>query len=286
MELRQLRYFCAVAATGNLTRAAQGLGLRSPSLSQQIRGLEQELGVELFHRSAAGMTLTAAGRALLPEARVVLAAVDRGLRAVAAASANPMLSIGVPAGVVEDLPTRIVAAARRAGAGVELRDLETDAQVELLRKRVLDAGIVSLPVEAQHMAVTVVSEEPLGVLVGAEHRLAAAGAVEWPDLVSEDLLWFRRELASGYHDAVLQVCHRNGWYPRLRIATARRSITLAELAGDPGLVALRPRRDGAHESGLVWRPLSSDAPKLRLGLVFPRDTRHQALPRLATDLSP
>ncbi|WP_406229475.1 LysR family transcriptional regulator [Nocardia sp. NBC_01009] len=65
MELRQLRYFCAVAETGNLTRAAEGLGLRSPSLSQQIRGLEQELGAELFERSAEGMTLTAAGRALL-----------------------------------------------------------------------------------------------------------------------------------------------------------------------------------------------------------------------------
>lgn len=197
-----------------------------------------------------------------------------------------MLSIGVPAGVVEDLPARIAAAARRAGAGVELRDLETDAQLELLGKGVLDAGIVSLPVEARRLVVIVVAEEPLGVLVGAEHRLAAASAVGWPDLESEELLWFRRELASGYHDAVLQVCHRNGWHPRLRIATARRSITLAELAGDPGLVGLRPRRDGAHERGLVWRPLASDAPKLRLGLVFPRDTHHLALPQLATDLRP
>lgn len=275
-----------MADEGNLTRAAQGLGLRSPSLSQQIRALEQELRAELFDRSAAGMALTAAGRALLPEARVVLAAAERGVRAVAAAAAEPLLSVGIAPGAAEDLPTRIVGAARHAGAVVEFRDLSSAAQLPLLRRGVLDAGVVSLPIEGQDLTVAVISDEPLGVLLSVRHRLAANASIEWADLVGERLLWFRRDLAPGYHDQVLRVCHDHGWHPAVRVSTARRSVTLAELSGSEPCVALRPERDADPARSLMWRPLASDAPRLRLALAFPSDTRHLALARIATDLNP
>lgn len=286
MELRQLRYFRAVAEEGNLTRAAEGLGLRSPSLSQQIRVLEKELGAALFERSAAGMAMTAAGRALLPEARVALAAVERGRRAVAAAAANPTLTIGVPAGVPGDLPTRLTTAARHAGATIEFQDLPTESQLPLLRKGVLDAGIVSLPVDAEDLTVALVSEEPLGILMARTHHLAELPTIDWPALHDQHLLWFRRDLAPGYHDAVLHHCRRHGWEPELRIATARRPITVAALASDVDCVALRPERDSTTDPDLTWRPLSTNPPKILFALAFPRDTRHLALPQLAADLHP
>ncbi|WP_405137388.1 LysR family transcriptional regulator [Nocardia sp. NBC_01388] len=285
MELRQLRYFCAIAREENLTRAAEALGLRSPSLSQQLRALEQELGTALFERSPAGMTLTAAGRALLPEAQVALTAVDRGARAVAAAAANPTLSIGIPPGVLSDLPALIASAARQAGAVVEFQDLATAVQLPMLQRGVLDAGVLSLPVEVENLVLTVVADEPLGVLMHSRHSLAALDRIDWTDLEGQDLLWFRRDLAPGYHDEVLAVCHRNGWQPRIRTATARRSIMVAELDYSTACVALRPERDGAQAPELVWRPLTVDAPRLRLGLAYPRDTRHLALAQLATDLA-
>ncbi|MFC6929404.1 LysR family transcriptional regulator [Actinomadura yumaensis] len=130
MEFRQLRYFCAVADEGNLTRAAEWLGLRSPSLSQQIRSLERELGAPLFERSAAGMALTAAGEALLPEARAALAAAERGARAVASAVVDVRpLTVGVPPGVPPDLPERLRTAARDLGAEVVFEDVATDGQL-------------------------------------------------------------------------------------------------------------------------------------------------------------
>ncbi|MER6815993.1 LysR family transcriptional regulator [Spirillospora sp. NPDC000708] len=273
MELRRLRYFVAVAEEANLTRAAERLGLRSPSLSQQIRGLERELGAALFDRTAAGMDLTPAGAALLPEARAALAAAERGARAVAAASSGTRtLVVGVPPGVPPDLPGRLGAAARDARVRPVYEDAATDRQLAALRRRELDLAVATLPADLAGLASETVHDEPLGVLMGDGHRLAAREAVAWRDLEGERLLWFDRGLASGYHDAVLGACRAAGWDPEVRVSTARRAVARAELTSGEPVVALRPA--WAAEPGLVWRPLAGDAPRLRFALAWRRDAGH------------
>ncbi|MCP2343516.1 LysR family transcriptional regulator [Actinomadura rupiterrae] len=316
MELRQLRYFCAVADEGNLTRAAEALGLRSPSLSQQIRALEQDLRARLFDRSATGMALTAAGEALLPEARAALAAAGRARRAVQQASAPVRTyTVGLPAGVPAHLPGLIRAAARALGAEVAFEDVPTGRQLPRLRHRDLDLGIVTMPLHheteprteqdaepdaeqgfeqvsaqpggqggerAGGLAVRVVHREPLGVLMAADHPLAAADRVAWTQLHDQDLLFFPRDLAPGYHDALLAACRGAGWRPRLRISTARRAVTRAELTGGEPVVALRPAAEA--EPGLAWRPLASAAPAAEFALAWPGRAAHPLLPGILREL--
>ncbi|WP_344031747.1 LysR family substrate-binding domain-containing protein, partial [Streptomyces luteireticuli] len=192
----------------------------------------------------------------------------RALAAVRAAArerarVRAAVAPGTPAAVLR----RVAAAVRDAGAEPEFDTVPTAGQLVRLRSGEADLGVVTLPADVAGLGVTVVHDEPLGVLLAADHPLTARAAVGWPDLDGQALLWFRRELAPDYHDMVLDACRAGGWEPRLRPAVARRGIVAAELTSGERVVALRPA--SALDAGLAWRPLAHGAPRLRLALAVP-----------------
>ncbi|OXM57117.1 LysR family transcriptional regulator [Amycolatopsis thailandensis] len=267
MELRRLRYLCAVAEEGHLTRAAERLGIRASSLSQQIIALERELDATLFVRTQAGMTPTAAALVLLPHARRMLEEAELGARAVRETVDRP-LRVGVTPGAPPS-----VLPALHAGA-VEIEDLSAARQLELLRRGALDAGLLALPEAVDGLRVVVVSERPLGVLVSGTHPLARLDEAGWDDLTGLDLLLYNRELAPGYHDALLAAV---GWRPpRVRSGPPRRTLFVAELRHGGDVVALRPREEPAE--GLRWLPLR-EAPVVRHAFVW--DPAHASSDRIA-----
>src|ERR1041385_5494098 len=130
MEFRHLRYFVAVAEEENVTRAAERLHVSQPPLSRQIRDLEEELGVQLFERSAKAVRLTDAGRVFLNEARSVLDRVDEATRAVKAISsrASGELHLGYAPSLAVDILPRALRQfqSEMPGVRVMLHDLSTD----------------------------------------------------------------------------------------------------------------------------------------------------------------
>ncbi|GAA2775766.1 LysR family transcriptional regulator [Nonomuraea dietziae] len=270
MELRRLRYFRAVAEEANLTRAAEWLGIRATSLSSQIIALERELGAALFRRTPAGMELTAAGRALFAHATGVLEAAESAERAVRdAADDERALRIGVTPGS----PPWAVRALWR-GANVEARDLSVARQLTSLRAGELDGGLLVLPADTSGLGSALVSEARLGVLVSRDHPLAARPRASWADLDGQELLWFDRRLAPGYHEAVLSACRQAGWRPvRVREGAARHGLLAAELSHGGALVALRPRWDMREGDGLTWLPLCG-GPSVRHALVWDPAREH------------
>ncbi|GAB3711143.1 LysR substrate-binding domain-containing protein [Amycolatopsis oliviviridis] len=245
-----------MAEEGHLTRAAERLGIRASSLSQQIIALERELDAPLFVRTQAGMTPTAAALALLPHARRILEEADLGARAVRDAVARP-LRVGVTPGAPPAvLPVLYAEAA-------EIDDLSAARQLELLRRGALDAGLLALPEDVEGLRAVVVSERPLGVLVSEAHPVTRLDHTGWDDLAGLDLLLYDRELAPGYHDELLATV---GWRPpRVRTGPPRRSLFVAELRHGGDVVALRPREEPAE--GLRWIPLR-EAPVVRHALVW------------------
>ncbi|CAL9585019.1 HTH-type transcriptional regulator HdfR [Actinosynnema sp. ALI-1.44] len=270
MDLRRLRYLCAVVEERHLTRAAERLGVRASSLSQQIIALERELGATLFTRTPAGMTPTAAALALLPHARRMLDAAEVAVRAVRDSADRP-LRIGVTPGA----PPAVLPALHAAEA-VELLDLQAARQLELVRGGGLDAGLVALPEAVDGLRTAVVSDTALGVLVADTHPLAGRDEVEWAELAGRDLLLYHRDLAPGYHDALLGACAAHGWRPTVRSGPSRRSLFVTELRHGGDVVALRPRWD--RPEGLHWAALR-EAPQVRHALVW--DPGHERSDRLA-----
>ncbi|MBD3141926.1 LysR family transcriptional regulator [Microbispora bryophytorum] len=182
MELRQLRYFVAVAEESHFTRAADRLHIAQSGLSASIRALERELGADLFRRNTRQVRLTPEGRALLVEARRALAASDAARDAVAAVQGllRGSLSIGsLQCLHAVDLPTVLAGfVAAHPGLDIRLRHGGSGELVEQVREGRLDLALVLRPArEPDDLVVAPLASEPLVLACAPGHPLAACGKV-------------------------------------------------------------------------------------------------------------
>ncbi|MCA9291329.1 MAG: hydrogen peroxide-inducible genes activator [Phycisphaerales bacterium] len=186
MELRQLRYFVAVAEAGTISRAAARCGITQPSLSQQIMKLERELGVELLDRLGRGVAMTDAGRALLARARPILGAVREieGSLRVDVDEGRGRLAVGAIPTMAPYLVPALVARLREEYPECEIivREDLTQNLVEAIADHELDVAIMSTPIDHDLIDLQVVGREALLVVAPAAHPLSARGDIALADL--------------------------------------------------------------------------------------------------------
>ncbi|MEU7984953.1 LysR family transcriptional regulator [Streptosporangium canum] len=191
MELRTLRYFVAVAEELHFGRAATRLHMSQPPLSRAIKHLETDLGAVLLHRSAAGVTLTPAGAALLYEARTLLDQADRVRVRVAAAAGAAAIAVGVLGAGADRGATRLAAAYRRRHPGVEVRIRETDLTDPTcgLRAGLVDVALTRGPFDETGLTVHELRADPVGAVLRADDPLARRDRLRLADLA--DRRWFQ-----------------------------------------------------------------------------------------------
>ena len=190
VDTRLLRYFAVVAEEGNLTRAAERLFVSQPALTKQIRQLEGRLGVRLFIRSRAGMTLTVAGQTLADRLPAMLAEFDQALRDAkrAASQAAQVLRVGFLAGAANESTHQILAAfaRRQPGWQVEMRAAAWTDPTAGLASGDADVALLRLPFPGQDdLRTEVLFTEPRWVALPVTHRLAARDQVALRDLWDE-----------------------------------------------------------------------------------------------------
>ncbi len=190
MELRHLRYFVAVAEAGSLTVAAeQKLHTSQPSLSRQIRDLEEEVGAQLLARSAHGIELTPAGRAFLDHARLVLAQVEAAAEAArrAAHPAKPCFVMGFLTGhELTWMPEALrILRDELPNIDVMISSQYSPLLADGLSKGKIDAAFLRQEEEAPDLAFRPLVKEPLIVVMPSDHRLASLQAISPKDLVGE-----------------------------------------------------------------------------------------------------
>jgi DNA-binding transcriptional LysR family regulator len=153
MDLRQFRYFIAVAEEGHITRAADRLGIQQPPLSRQIRSIEKELGAQLLRRKARGVEMTAAGQALFEEANAIIGQVERAKEKVrrTASGEQGRISVGVtPTGPFHPFVPQVIRAFRDAypQVSVTMEEWASNELVERLRAALIDAAFIrTLPAD-------------------------------------------------------------------------------------------------------------------------------------------
>jgi LysR family hca operon transcriptional activator len=193
MDLRHIRYFIAVAEEGSLTVAAEKrLHTAQPSLSRQMRDLEAELGCELMTRSARGVQLTAAGRVFLDHARVVLLQVEAAIEATrrAAAPAKASFVLGFLTGhEFEWLPAVMgIMRDELPNTEVVIHSLSSLDLADGLMRGKIDLAFLRRQLNTPGVVYTLLRNEPLIVLMPADHRLAARDAIRPQDIVEEQLI--------------------------------------------------------------------------------------------------
>jgi DNA-binding transcriptional LysR family regulator len=191
MDLRELRYFVAVAEERHFGRAAARLHMTQPPLSRAVRRLETDLGHVLLHRSPSGVALTPAGASLYDEARTLLAQADQARARVAAAAGAATITIGTLADSAEEVGTRLAAAYRDRHPGVHVRIREADLTDPTtgLRAGLVDVALTRAPFDDAGIGTHVLREDPVGVVLRADDPLAGRASLHSRELA--DRPWFR-----------------------------------------------------------------------------------------------
>ncbi|MGH3402129.1 MAG: LysR family transcriptional regulator [Streptosporangiaceae bacterium] len=265
VDTRLLRYFAAVAAEGNLTRAAERLFVSQPALTKQIRQLESELGAQLFTRSRAGMTLTPAGQALAGRVPGVLAAWDQALRETqgAASRAARVLRVGFMSSAANEATQQIIAAFadRRPGWRVDLQQAAWSDPTAGLASGDVDAALLRLPFPGQDaVRVEVLLTEPRWVVLAASHPLAASDQIPFDQLWDEPFVAAPEE-TGWWRDYWLATSERQGHPVRIGYVTDQPDAWLAAIANGYG-IALAPESAARYYArpGICYRPVTGVSP--------------------------
>jgi len=261
MELRHLRYAVAVADELHFARAAARLHIAQPPLSQQIRSLEDELGVRLFDRTSRRVGLTAAGAAFIAEARRTLASAERAVEAArrAARGETGRLAIGYVSSASYDLLPAVLRAFQRRAPDVTLvlEEMNSNEQSRGVFAGTLDLGFVRRPPPIERgLAGTVVRREPVVVAVPRGHAVAAHRAVRLRQLASEPFILFPARPRPSWADAALDLCRGAGFEPRVVQEAVEMVSALSLVAAGIGIALVPGAVRAVRRPGVVFRPLT------------------------------
>ncbi|MFD7156619.1 LysR family transcriptional regulator [Kribbella sp. NPDC059898] len=277
MELRQLRYFVGVAEELHFGKAAERLYISTPTLSQQIKQLEREVGTTLLIRHSRGVELTPAGQVFLARARETLQAAGLALKDTrrAAGLDEPVLRLGLLNGIPGWLPAALeqLATERFPNSTVTLEAGTTTDQLRMLGNGEIDLGLVRTPVTLPAaITSTDLASEELGILLTATHPLAGRPELRLADLAGLELIWIPRASAPEFHDDVLR---RMGSGVRLSDISMSHSQVRSALLVRRDAISLGSRRAASAE--VVWRPLEGRPLVARYAAVWRADSSNPVL---------
>jgi DNA-binding transcriptional LysR family regulator len=276
MELRHLRYFLAVAEELHFTRAAERLGIAQPPLSQQIKLLEEELGVPLFLRTSRDVALTAAGEAFLPHAKAALREAERAALAVrrVACGEQGTIHIGFTSSAsFNPLVPAIISRFRDANPDVEINLVEetTSALLTHLANTSLDIAFMRATlIERRTLTTLALPDEPLWIALPARHPLAARTELSLVELANTPFILYPRRNGNLLYDTIISACRSVGFSPNVVQEAPQMTSMVNFVAAGVG-VALVPRSMcQLHAEGVSYARISPPSPSAMLWLTHQR----------------
>ncbi len=291
MELRHLRYFVAVAEAGGVTKAAAQLGIQQPPLGQQIRALEHELGVDLFDRAPKRITLNAAGKVFLEDARRILAEVSTMVAHVRrfARGEQGRLAVGFTSSAsLHRLIPQLLRKFRDTYPSVEIdvEERETYELIVALEERRIDAAFLRIGVESfSNLEGHLLDLEPMVAAIPSDHRFAASPhkSLSLKNFAGEAFVVYRRPDGPGIFDGVFAALEKAHVTPKVVDEVHRIVAALNLVAAGRGMTIVPASMRFIHPEAIVYRPIAKrEISPISLYFIHRRDAELQLIRNLVT----
>jgi LysR family transcriptional regulator, hydrogen peroxide-inducible genes activator len=273
MNIRAIQYLVTLAEIRHFSRAAERCHVSQPTLSTQIRKLEEELGVQLVERNPRQVMLTPVGEEIVERARTVLSEVE-AMRSIARRSRDPhsgTVRIGIFPTLAPYLLPHVIPVIRKQFPRLTLRLFEekTEDVLEMLDQGRLDAGLLALPIHHDGLYVRELFEEPFVLALPEHHPLGSKRQIRMNDLENQELLL----LEDGHclRDQALEVCQLAGAHEQLDFHATSMETLRQMVAANTGITlmpALAVSPPVAHTDNLITRPFEQPGPSRRIAMVW------------------
>jgi DNA-binding transcriptional LysR family regulator len=297
MELRYLRYFVTVAERQNFTRAAEELHVAQPAVSQQIKSLEDELGVALLLRTKRSVKLTAAGHAFLREAKEILAHAELAKQVARRAARGEIgsLAIGSFSSAVAGFLSELIQDYRRMfpAVRVHLFEMTPEQQLQAFARAKIDVGFTR-PLSSEHdknFTQERIYRDRLMLALPQSHPLAKGKSVALNKFALEEFVMFKRSEAPKLVDCMTQLCAKAGFTPQIVSEPPMMQTVLLAVAAGVGISLVPGCVRNFRQPGVVFIPVRPASPPIDLILARPRgepsptvaawiELLHERIPRI------
>ncbi|QBD75548.1 LysR family transcriptional regulator [Ktedonosporobacter rubrisoli] len=286
MELRQLHYFLVVAEELHFSRAAARLHMSQPPLSQQIKQLEEELGVQLFKRTKRHVELTEAGEVFLQGTRQILAQVKHTINDTQRAERGEVgsLTIGFVGSATYEILPKILRAYRASFPDVklDLRQLTTAEQVKALIAGQIQLGFLRPPIQKETLRLETLLREPLVVALPKDHQLAAETHLSLRSLAQEPWILYPRRLGAGTYDRLMRACQQAGFEPQIVQEAIEMQTIVGLVATGIGISLVPASVQGLRQNDIIYRDLFDPPLSWELALAMRREEPSPVLENFLT----
>lgn len=287
IELRHLRYFVAVAEELHFGRAAARLRISQPPLSQQIQILEQQIGARLLARTNRSVSLTAAGRQFLQDARQILSQVEiaagRAARLHQGEAGELRIGFTSSAPFIKTVSDSL-STFRRSYPDVHLqmREINTREQITPLNDGELELGLMRNTRLPDTLDWKVLLREPLLAMVHRDNKLAQCAAISLQQLANEPFVFFDPHVGTGLYDDILGLLQRHGITPYITQEVGEAMTIIGLVSAGLGVSILPASFKRVHLSEVVWLPIEESEAQSEMWLVWPK---HRELSAAALRIS-
>jgi DNA-binding transcriptional LysR family regulator len=271
----RLECFVALAEELHFHRAAERCHVSQPAMSQQVRNLERELGVQLAHRTKRTVVLTPAGEVFLREARKTLRQLDLAVLLAQRTDRGEIgqLTVGVTSPALYVLFPEAARLFRAAlpRVGMIVRELTTAEQEKALRAGDIDVGLIHPPLDDTGLRAEEVARAPFHLALPTAHPLARSGSVELAELAGQRFVIFPRQIAPQLYDTIISMCQDAGFSLEIAMEAYPAQSIIALVSSGVGLGFIAGEMQRLNRPGVAYRPLRGAGPQLSVGVAHHPD---------------